>query len=133
MSAVPKSITNRRGSRVLEIAWPDGRTDQLPWEYLRVHSPSAEVQGHGQPRVIPGKRDVVLKTVAPVGRYAVKLGFDDGHDTGLFTWELLAELARDHDTRWQQYLESLEALGMSRDSDVVKLAALTPKKYDPRK
>lgn len=133
MNAAPKRITNRRGSRVLEIAWPDGRVDRLPWEYLRVHSPSAEVQGHGQPRVIPGKRDVVLKTVQPVGRYAVKLGFDDGHDTGLFTWELLDALAREHDVRWAQYLESLEALGMSRDSEVVKLAALTPKKYDPRK
>lgn len=130
MTRAPSAITNRRGSRLLEVAWPDGRVDRLDWEYLRVQSPSAEVQGHGQPRVIPGKRKVAVTRVVPVGRYAVRLVFDDGHDSGLFSWELLDALAKEYPERWQRYLDDLQAMGMSRDSEVATLNALRPKKVE---
>ncbi|WP_043769312.1 gamma-butyrobetaine hydroxylase-like domain-containing protein [Algiphilus aromaticivorans] len=120
----PTRIAIKRGSKVLEVSWAEGRVDRLPFELLRVHSPSAEVQGHGRPVVVPGKRNVGVERAEPVGNYAVKLVFDDGHDTGLYTWDLLEEYGRRQDELWQQYLAELEELGMSRDSDVASLKSL---------
>jgi DUF971 family protein len=103
---VPTEIKLRTTSRVLEVSFGDGSRFQLPFEYLRVHSPSAEVQGHGpgQEVLVLGKEDVGIRGVEPVGQYAVKLVFDDGHDTGLYTWKYLYELGRDQETKWAQYL-----------------------------
>jgi DUF971 family protein len=113
----PTAITLHRGSRVLEVAFDSGETFRLPCEYLRVHSPSAEVQGHGpsQKVLVPGKRDVNIKAVEPVGQYGVLLRFDDGHDTGIFSWPTLHELGREQAVRWHAYLQALGAAGLSRD------------------
>lgn len=121
---VPKRIAIKRGSKLLKVSWPDGREDELPFELLRVHSPSAEVQGHGQPKVVPGKREVGIARVEPVGNYAVKLVFDDGHDTGLYSWDILDDFGRRKDELWQVYLDALKELGMSRDSEVASLKSL---------
>jgi len=104
---VPTEIRLRRASRVLEVSFADGARFELPFEYLRVHSPSAEVKGHGpgQEVLVLGKEQVGIRAVEPVGQYAVKLVFDDGHDTGLYTWKYLHELGREHSLRWAQYLE----------------------------
>ena len=104
---VPTEIRLRRASRILEVSFDDGSRYELPFEYLRVHSPSAEVKGHGpgQEVLVMGKRDVGISAVDPVGQYAVKLVFDDGHDTGLFTWKYLHELGREHAPKWARYLE----------------------------
>ncbi len=114
--AAPIEIRLRRRSRVLEVAWADGTRYALSFEYLRVHSPSAEVQGHGpgQDVLQIAKENVVLKGVEPVGNYAVRLSFDDGHDTGLYTWKYLAELGADHEQKWARYLERLERIGYAR-------------------
>ena len=97
----------RRATRVLEVSFADGSRFELPFEYLRVHSPSAEVQGHGPGQEVPvlGKENVGIRAVEPVGQYAVKLVFDDGHDTGLYTWKYLHELGRDRAARWARYEE----------------------------
>jgi DUF971 family protein len=110
---VPAEIKLRTTSRVLEVSFADGSRFQLPFEYLRVHSPSAEVQGHGpgQEVLVLGKENVGIKAVDPVGQYAVKLVFDDGHDTGLFTWKYLYELGRDQQAKWTQYLARKAAAG----------------------
>lgn len=129
----PTKIVLHKASRELEVGYADGRAYRLPAEYLRVHSPSAEVQGHGKPVLIGGKRSVAITGVVPVGRYAVKLVFDDGHNTGLFSWDVLADLGTHQDLYWQSYEQRLAEMGMSRDSEVVKLAALPPKKYTPPK
>ena len=102
----PAEIKLRTTSRVLEVSFEDGSRFSLPFEYLRVHSPSAEVQGHGpgQEVLVLGKENVGIRGVEPVGQYAVKLVFDDGHDTGLFTWKYLYELGRDQDQKWAEYL-----------------------------
>ena len=99
------------------MAFDDGARFNLPWEYLRVESPSAEVQGHGpgQRVLVPGKRDVKIVGIEPVGNYAVSLRFDDGHDSGIFSWSLLRQLGEQYDVRWQRYLDELEARGASRD------------------
>lgn len=104
---VATEIRLRRASRVLEVSFDDGQRFQLPFEYLRVHSPSAEVKGHGpgQEVLVTGKEQVGIRAVEPVGQYAVKLVFDDGHDTGLFTWNYLHELGREYGARWARYLE----------------------------
>ena len=127
----PAHIRLHRRSRTLEIGYADGTAYTLPAEYLRVHSPSAEVQGHGQPVLVGGKRAVAITAVQPVGRYAVRLVFDDGHDSGLYSWEVLRDLGQNQDRYWQSYLQRLEEMDMSRDSDVVKLAALQPRKFTP--
>jgi DUF971 family protein len=103
---VPTEIKLRTASRVLEVSFGGGVRFQLPFEYLRVHSPSAEVKGHGpgQEVLVLGKENVGIKAIEPVGQYAVKLVFDDGHDTGLFTWKYLHELGREQQTKWAQYL-----------------------------
>lgn len=112
----PTRITLHRASHVLEVAFDSGETFRLPAEYLRVHSPSAEVQGHGpgQRKLVAGKRDVNIDAVEPVGNYAVLLRFSDGHATGLFSWSVLHELGRDHARNWQAYLDALAAAGLQR-------------------
>ena len=104
---VPTEIRLRRTSRMLEVSFADGSRFELPFEYLRVHSPSAEVTGHGpgQEFLVLGKENVGINAVEPVGQYAVKLVFDDGHDTGLYTWKYLHELGRDRAVKWARYLE----------------------------
>lgn len=106
---VPLQITLRTRSRVLHVAFDDGTQFDLPFEYLRVHSPSAEVQGHGpgQGTLVTGKSQVGITRVEPVGQYAVKLVFDDGHDTGLYTWKVLHELGREMPQRQAAYRERL--------------------------
>lgn len=132
MNARPTRIHLRKASGVLEVDFSSGEQYALPAEYLRVYSPSAEVRGHGQtePTLVPGKRDVRIEQIVPVGRYAVRLVFSDGHDTGLYSWDVLEELGSRQQTLWDTYLQRLHDAGMSRESDVVKLGAL-PKKYTP--
>ena len=110
---VPAEIKLRKASRVLEVSFADGNRFQLPFEYLRVHSPSAEVKGHGpgQEVLVLGKESVGVRAVEPVGQYAVKLVFDDGHDTGLYTWKYLYELGRDQQANWSRYLARKAAAG----------------------
>lgn len=115
-SPQPTTITLHRASHVLEVGFDNGETFRLPAEYLRVHSPSAEVQGHGpgQRTLVPGKVDVNIEAVEPIGNYAVLLRFDDGHATGIFSWDVLHELGRDHARNWQTYLDALSAAGLQR-------------------
>ena len=110
----PTALTLHQASCVLEIAFADGRTFRLPYEFLRVYSPSAEVRGHGpgQETLQVGKHEVVILRVEPVGNYAVKLVFDDGHDSGLYTWEYLRELGLARAKKWQHYLDRLAKLGL---------------------
>jgi DUF971 family protein len=130
---VPTAIKLHRNSRTLEVRYPDGSAYTLACEYLRVFSPSAEVWGHGakEPALIGGKREVNVARIEPVGQYAVRLVFDDGHDTGLYSWDVLQKLGRDYERNWARYLERLAQMKMSRDSDVVALGALPPKKWTP--
>lgn len=118
----PTSIKLRTKSRVLEVAFEDGLRFELPFEYLRVYSPSAEVRGHGpgQETLQLGKHDVGIRAVEPVGNYAIKLVFDDGHDTGLYSWTYLRELGTQHAQKWQQYLDRLKDLGISYPTPVGK-------------
>ena len=104
---VPVEIKLRSRSRLLCVAFDDGVGFELPFEYLRVHSPSAELKGHGpgQEVLVLGKENVAIRAVEPVGQYAVKLVFDDGHDTGLYSWKYLYELGRDREQKWARYLE----------------------------
>src|SRR5688500_3509796 len=104
-------IKLRTRSRVLEVAFDDGKRFELPFEYLRVHSPSAEVKGHspGQEVLVLGKQNVGIRAVEPVGQYAVKLVFDDGHDSGLFTWKYLRELGENHSQNWAKYQARVQA------------------------
>ena len=113
---IPSKIRLRRKSRLLELSYADGRTASLPSEYLRVFSPSAEVQGHGpgQAVLMVGKESVNIAAVEPVGHYAVRLRFDDGHDSGLFTWPYLDHLARKQDENWQTYLDRLAEVKYQR-------------------
>lgn len=117
MSVRPTDIILHRASHKLEVAFEDGTRYQLPCEYLRVESPSAEVQGHSpDQRVwIGGKRDVNISAVEPVGNYAVLLRFNDGHETGIFTWGYLKELGEQYEARWVRYLKALEAKGLDRN------------------
>jgi DUF971 family protein len=110
------AITLHRASHALEVGFDTGETFTLACEYLRTHSPSAEVQGHGpSQRVLQfGKRDVNIAEIVPVGNYGVLLKFDDGHDTGIFSWGVLHQLGVNHDANWQAYLAALEAAGLSR-------------------
>jgi len=107
---VPTEIRLRTRSRLLEVAFDDGSRFELPFEYLRVFSPSAEVKGHGpgQGVLVTGKAQVGVRAVEPVGQYAVKLVFDDGHDTGLYSWKYLHELGRERDRRWAEYRARVE-------------------------
>src|SRR5271163_2352907 len=113
---IPTEIRLDRATRVLHVTFEDGATFTLPAEYLRVESPSAEVQGHGpgQKTVVGGKHGVGIGAVEAVGHYAVRLVFDDGHDSGIFTWDYLHELGSAQDQRWSDYLAALSARGLSR-------------------
>ncbi len=115
----PTEINLHKVSRVLELSFEDGSNFKLPVEYLRVYSPSAEVQGHGpgQDVLQVGKEDVNIDRIEPMGHYGVKLAFDDNHDTGIYSWDYLYELGVTYDERWQDYLQRLEAEGHKhRDS-----------------
>ena len=114
----PTEIKLHQKSAVLEVHFSDGYECNLTCEYLRVNSPSAEVQGHspGQEVLQYGKQGVNISEMTPQGNYALKLHFDDGHDTGLFTWEYLYALGKEYETNWQDYLSRLEAAGKSRES-----------------
>ena len=117
MSATPTEIKLHQKSRVLEIAFDDGRTFRLSYEYLRVYSPSAEVRGHGPGQEVlqTGKQAVEIRTMEPVGSYAVQPLFSDGHGTGIYSWDYLYELGENQDKLWNEYLERLKAAGASRE------------------
>ena len=118
MERVPTEIRLRRKDRLLTLSYEDGKTFDLSFEYLRVHSPSAEVRGHGpgQETLQTGKENVSLEAVEPVGHYAVRLRFDDGHATGLYTWTYLYRLGNEYEERWAAYLDRLRAAGYPREN-----------------
>jgi len=113
----PTEIRLNKAEKRLEIDFDDGRSFRLPAEYLRVESPSAEVQGHGpgQRQLVAGRRHVGISAVEAVGHYAVRLVFDDHHDTGIYSWRYLYELGLTQETRWRAYLDALAAAGLARD------------------
>lgn len=117
---LPSDIKLHKKSRTLELIYPDG-TFELTAEFLRVHSPSAEVRGHGVGNAVlqTGKQFVGIKGVQPSGNYALKIIFDDGHDSGLFTWDYLRQLCQNHDQYWQNYLQKLQAAGESRNNGLL--------------
>ncbi len=121
MSATPVEIKLRKTSRLLAVRFDDGKTFDLPFEYLRVYSPSAEVTGHsaGQGVLQTGKENVQIAKIEPIGHYAVRLVFDDGHDTGLYTWKYLYELGDQHQENWKSYLDRLKAAGYARSDSVI--------------
>jgi len=112
----PYEITLHQHSRELEIAFADNARFRLPYEFLRVHSPSAEVRGHGPGQEVlqAGKQDVIVLGMEPVGSYAMQIAFDDGHDSGLYTWEFLRHLGSNQDVLWQDYLHRINEAGASR-------------------
>ncbi|HSW34819.1 MAG TPA: DUF971 domain-containing protein [Steroidobacteraceae bacterium] len=118
----PTEIKLRTKSRVLEVAFDDGSRFELSFEYLRVYSPSAEVRGHGpgQETLQLGKHEVGIRAAEPVGNYAVKLVFDDGHDSGLYTWDYLYELGTTQAEKWQSYLDRIAKLGLPYPTPVPK-------------
>ncbi len=120
---IPTAIELHKASKTLTLKYGDHETYTLPAEFLRVHSPSAEVQGHGKPILQVGKLGVGLSRIEPAGQYALKLCFDDGHDSGLFTWDYLEQLAQRQEELWADYLQELARAGKSRDPavSVVKL------------
>lgn len=113
----PSELKLNAAKDVLTVRFDSGETFALAAEYLRVESPSAEVQGHGpiERTFVPGKRHVKIKAIEPVGHYAVRIVFDDGHDSGLFSWSYLRELGETHCEKWPAYVEGLAALGLKRD------------------
>src|ERR1044071_2918142 len=113
---IPAEIRLNKAERVLHVVFDDGSAFELPAEYLRVESPSAEVQGHSpdQKQIVAGKRTVKIAGLEPVGNYAVRILFDDGHYTGLYSWDYLHELGRDRDKRWSTYLQALKARRLER-------------------
>ena len=114
----PTDIVLHRASHALEVAFDSGERFTLPCEYLRVESPSAEVQGHGpgQRVLLPGKKHVNIDAIEPIGNYAVVLRFDDGHATGIYSWSLLHQLGVEYPQRWPAYLAELEKRGLSREA-----------------
>ena len=112
----PTELRLDRAKATLHVAFESGEQFALPAEYLRVESPSAEVQGHvaSQKQIVGGKRKVKITGIEPVGNYAVRLTFDDGHDTGLYSWDVLHELGREHDAKWSAYLRALKAKRLER-------------------
>jgi DUF971 family protein len=113
----PTDITLHQQSRMVDVTFDDGRMFSLPIEYLRVFSPSAEVRGHGPGQEVlqTGKRAIEVKAIEPVGMYAVKFVFSDGHDTGIYSWDYLYELGAKQDSNWKSYLARMEQAGASRD------------------
>lgn len=120
---IPNAINLHKASKTLTLIYPSGEQYHLPAEFLRVHSPSAEVQGHGNPILQFGKINVGLSKIEPAGQYALKITFDDGHDSGLFTWEYLYQLGARQEELWADYLQELKKAGKSRDpsESIVKL------------
>ncbi|MEW6690357.1 MAG: DUF971 domain-containing protein [Pseudomonadota bacterium] len=114
---VPTQIRLHQKSRVMEIAFSDGRSFRLPYEFLRVYSPSAEVRGHGPGQEVlqAGKREVEIRALDPVGSYAVQPTFSDGHATGIYAWDYLYYLGENQERLWSEYLEKLEKAGASRE------------------
>jgi DUF971 family protein len=121
----PIALTVHQHSRVLEVSFSDGQTFRLPFELLRVYSPSAEVQGHGPGQEVlqTGKREVLITALQPVGHYAIQPTFSDGHDSGLFTWAYLHQLGREEARLWSDYLARLESAGLTRDQPMVAAAS----------
>lgn len=113
----PKEIRLKKAEKMLEIEFDDGRVFALPAELLRVESPSAEVMGHGpgQKQIVAGRRDVGIMALEPVGNYAIRIKFDDLHDTGIYSWQYLRFLGENRERIWQEYLAALESRGLSRD------------------
>ena len=113
----PVELRLKKAEKLLEISFDDGSMFRLPAEYLRVESPSAEVQGHGpgQKTLVPGRAHVGIIGLEPVGNYAVRIIFDDLHDTGIFSWSYLHQLGVEHDKRWRAYVDGLAANGLSRE------------------
>ena len=124
-SPTPQDITVHSQSRVLEISFSDGAHYQIPFELMRVYSPSAEVQGHGAGQEVlqSGKRDVGLEALEPVGNYAVQPRFTDGHDTGIYSWDYLYFLGSQQEQLWQDYTAKLQAAGRERDAPMPVKAA----------
>ena len=118
----PTEIKLHQKSRVLEIAFADGATFRLPCEFLRVYSPSAEVRGHGPGQEVlqTGKKEVEIARIEPVGQYAVQFHFSDGHDTGIYSWDLLYDYGRRQDEMWRHYLKRMQEAGASRESPASK-------------
>jgi DUF971 family protein len=125
----PTEIVLHQASRVLEVSFADGTVYRLPCEFLRVHSPSAEVRGHGPGQEVlqVGKKDINITAIEPVGAYGVRLVFTDGHDTGLYSWDYLQQLGMNQDRLWQDYLTRLGKAGASReDSAALARLAVAP-------
>jgi DUF971 family protein len=122
---IPSEIKLHTKSRRLELIYADGENYQLDFEFLRVYTPSAEARGHGpgQETLQTGKRDVDIERVEPVGTYALRLVFSDGHDSGLYSWDLLYNLGKHHAELWQEYLIQIEKQGLSRDINTSSLPA----------
>jgi DUF971 family protein len=120
-TAAPTAVTVHQASKVLEVAFDDGASFRIPFELLRVYSPSAEVMGHGPGQEVlqTGKREVTITAIQAVGHYAVQPRFSDGHESGIFTWAYLHRLGREQAALWQQYEERLAAAGVSRDTPMV--------------
>jgi DUF971 family protein len=116
---IPTDIKLHQKSRFLELSYASGENFNLDFEYLRVFTPSAEARGHGpgQETLQTGKRKVNIEGIEPVGTYAVRLSFSDGHDSGLYSWDLLYNLGKHHDELWDEYLKQIESQGLSRDID----------------
>ena len=116
-SPQPTEIKLHQKSRVLEISFADGKSYRLPFEFLRVHSPSAEVRGHGPGQEVlqAGKKEVEITRVEPVGSYAIQLCFSDGHDTGIYSWDLLYQYGEHQEAMWREYLERMAKAGASRE------------------
>jgi DUF971 family protein len=128
----PTEITLHSASRVLEIAFDDGNVYRLPFEFLRVYSPSAEVRGHGpgEETLQLGKRDVTITELVPVGHYAVQPVFSDGHQSGIYSWQYLHMLGANQDQLWAEYLQKLEVVGGSRDpADPRNAAIMAPEMH----
>ncbi len=115
--AWPTAIDYDPGTKILHVTFENGERFDLPAEYLRVESPSAEVQGHNpsEKQIVPGRSKVGIMNIEPVGNYAVRLIFDDLHDTGIYSWRYLFELGRDYATRWETYIKALMSRGLKRD------------------
>lgn len=113
----PTEIRLKPATAELHIAFDDGAAFTFTAEFLRVHSPSAEIKGHGdtERKIVGGKKSVTISTVEPTGNYAIRPIFSDGHSTGIFSWNYLYEIGRDHDSLWRQYLQDLEERGLSRE------------------
>jgi DUF971 family protein len=125
----PTEIKLHQASRKLEIAFTDGARFELPFEFLRVYSPSAEVRGHGPGQEVlqTGKREVLINAAEPVGLYGINFFFSDGHDTGIYSWEYLHDLGDHQADLWAEYLRRMEAAGASREPGIAKMFEHRPK------